>query len=126
MPVLLEQSERKRVQGKVTRGNLDVIVLKVLSKQPMCGYALISTIRDIFGIYFGPSTMYKLLSFLEEKGYAEGCWDTHNLRPKKVYNITHKGEELLSVTEECLDHTLLMLRNMELVPSLKKATLPFP
>lgn len=123
---MLEQSERKRILGRLTRANLDLIVFKLVSKQPMHGYALIAAIRKIFGTYLGPSTIYPMLGVLEEKGYIKGSWDTSNLRPKKVYTLTGEGMRLLSLSEECLDHTLLMLRNMETMLSLKKASHLFP
>jgi DNA-binding PadR family transcriptional regulator len=57
----------KKVQVKLTRGLLDLIVLQFLSAQPMHGYQIITQIRKTFGVYFGPSTVYPLLNALEKK-----------------------------------------------------------
>jgi DNA-binding PadR family transcriptional regulator len=41
---------------------------------------------------------------MEENGYIKSQWDLENDRPRKVYSITHEGEELLSCTEDSLSH----------------------
>jgi len=111
----VERSDRKRglnkmgpkareVQMKLMRGLLDLVVLQFLRAHPMHGYQVISSLRKQFGVYFGPSTIYPLLSVLEENGYISSRWNLENDRPRKVYSITNDGEELLSCTEESLCH----------------------
>ena len=86
------------------RGLLDLVVLQFLRAQPMHGYQIITTLRKQFGVYFGPSTIYPMLSVLEENGYIKSHWDLENDRPRKVYGITPQGTELLSCTEDSLTH----------------------
>jgi len=89
---------------KLMRGLLDLVVLQFLRAQPMHGYQIITSLRKQFGVYFGPSTIYPLLSVLEENGYIKSHWDLENDRPRKVYGITSQGAELLSCTEDSLTH----------------------
>ncbi len=89
---------------KLMRGLLDLVVLQFLRAQPMHGYQVITKLRKQFGVYFGPSTIYPLLSVLEENGYVKSHWDLENERPRKVYGITTQGAELLSCTEDSLTH----------------------
>jgi len=89
---------------KLMRGLLDLVVMQFLKAHPMHGYQIIASLRKQFGVYFGPSTIYPLLSVMEENGYIKSRWDLENDRPRKVYSITHEGEELLTCTEDSLSH----------------------
>jgi DNA-binding PadR family transcriptional regulator len=93
----------KEVQSKLMKGLLDLIVLQFLNGQPMHGYQIITKIRKTFGMYFGPSTIYPLLSMLEKKGYVKSEWNMCNERPRKVYKLTTEGQNLLNFTEDSLN-----------------------
>jgi len=94
----------REVQMKLMRGLLDLVVLQFLKAQPMHGYQIIASLRKQFGVYFGPSTIYPMLSVMEENGYIKSHWDLENDRPRKVYSITDQGAELLNCTEESLTY----------------------
>jgi PadR family transcriptional regulator PadR len=96
-------SPQKEIQTKLMKGLLDLIVLQFLSVQPMHGYQIITKIRKSFGVYFGPSTIYPLLGTLEKKGYVSSIWNMDNERPRKVYELTNEGENLLNFTEDSLN-----------------------
>ena len=104
----------REVQIKLMRGLLDLVILQFLKASPMHGYQVITSIRKNFGVYFGPSTIYPLLSILEEKGYIKSHWDLNNDRPRKVYTITLEGESLLNGTEQSLNHICRKLTTMGL------------
>ncbi len=101
---------QKDVQTKLTKGLLDLVVLQLLENQPMHGYQIITTIRKSFGVYLGPSTVYPLLSTLEEKGYVKSKWDMENERPRKVYDLTNDGKTVLTFTANSL---MMICRNMK-------------
>lgn len=101
---------QKDVQTKLTKGLLDLVVLQLLENQPMHGYQIITTIRKSFGVYLGPSTVYPLLSTLEEKGYVKSKWDMENERPRKVYALTNDGKTVLTFTANSL---MMICRNMK-------------
>jgi DNA-binding PadR family transcriptional regulator len=94
---------QKEVQTKLTKGLLDLIILQFLNTQPMHGYQVITKIRKNFGIYFGPSTVYPLLTTLEKKGFVGSEWNMASERPRKVYHLTSTGKNMLTFTEESLN-----------------------
>jgi DNA-binding PadR family transcriptional regulator len=94
---------QKEAQTKLTKGLLDLIVLHFLDYQPMHGYQIITKIRRTFGVYFGPSTVYPLLTSLEKKGHVESHWNMKGERPRKVYELTSQGKNLLQFTENSLN-----------------------
>jgi PadR family transcriptional regulator PadR len=96
-------NSQKEVQVKLMKGLLDLIVLQFLNTQPMHGYQVITKIRKSFGVYFGPSTIYPLLSALEKKGFVNSEWNMNNERPRKVYKLTNEGQSLLNFTEDSLN-----------------------
>jgi PadR family transcriptional regulator PadR len=91
------------VQTKLTKGLLDLIILQLLGNQPLHGYKVITKIRKHFGVYFGPSTIYPLLASLEKKGQVESKWDMRGRRPRKVYELTSQGKNVLNFTENSLN-----------------------
>jgi PadR family transcriptional regulator PadR len=98
-----KMNNSKEVQVKLMKGLLDLIVLQFLSSQPMHGYQVITKIRKTFGVYVGPSTIYPLLNALEKKGYVKSEWNMDNERPRKVYQLTNEGQNLLNFTEDSLN-----------------------
>ena len=94
---------QKEVQTKLMKGLLDLIVLQFLSSQPMHGYQIITKIRKSFGVYFGPSTIYPLLTTLEKKGFVNSEWSMKTERPRKIYKLTSEGYNLLNFTENSLN-----------------------
>lgn len=99
---MLSTRLQKEVSTKLAKGLLDVIILKFLSSESMHGYQIITQIRKDFGVYFGPSTIYPLLSTLEKKGFIGSEWDMACERPKKIYHLTADGQSVLDYTEESL------------------------
>jgi PadR family transcriptional regulator, regulatory protein PadR len=104
---MFKASSQKEVSTKLMKGLLDLIILQLLSNQPMHGYEVITKIRKNFGVYFGPSTIYPLLSTLEMKGYVDSNWNVDFERPRKVYSLTTNGQNMLNYTEDSLN----MIRN---------------
>ena len=100
---------QKEVQTKLTKGLLDMIILQFLEHESMHGYQIITKIRKGFGVYFGPSTIYPLLGLLEKKGYVKSVWNMDSERPRKMYNLTNDGKNLLSFSESSLN---LICKNM--------------
>ncbi len=94
---------QKEIQTKLTKGLLDMIILQFLDSQPMHGYQIITRVRKSFGVYFGPSTVYPLLSTLEKKGYVKSEWNMDTERPRKVYQLTNEGQTVLNFTEGSLN-----------------------
>jgi len=92
-----------KMQVKLMKGLLDLVVLSLLNAKRMHGYKIITTIRRTFGVYFGPSTIYPLLNVLEKKGCVKSVWDLNVGRPRKIYELTAKGKNLLRLLEDSLN-----------------------
>ena len=100
---MFKANSQKEVSAKLTKGLLDLIILQFLNTEPMHGYQVIAKIRKNFGVYFGPSTIYPLLGTLEKKGYVDAQWNMNFERPRKVYNLTNDGRNILNYTEDSLN-----------------------
>ena len=100
---------QKEAQTKLTKNLLDMIILQYLEQESMHGYQLITKIRKGFGVYFGPSTIYPLLGLMEKKGYVKSAWNMDSERPRKMYNLTNEGKDVLNFTENSLN---LICKNM--------------
>jgi len=85
----------KKIQAKLTKGLLDLIILQLLENHSMHGYQIITSIRKNFGIRFGPSTIYPRLSSIEKKNFIKGQWNTDADRPRKIYSLTDDGKRTL-------------------------------
>ena len=92
----------RKAEIKLVRGLLDLVVLGLLKEKSTHGYGIITNIRQKFGVYFGPSTIYPLLNELEKKGNIKSEWDLTHDRPRKVYSLTAEGISLLTGVEESL------------------------
>ncbi len=101
---MIKPNTQKEITTKLTKGLLDMIILQDLQTQPMHGYQIITKIRKDYGIYFGPSTIYPLLATLEKKGYVASAWSIDSERPRKTYKLTNDGQNMLTYTEEYLNH----------------------
>jgi PadR family transcriptional regulator, regulatory protein PadR len=93
MKMVVTMNVRQEVQLENTKHLLDEIVLQLLSKKAMCGYEIILAIKKTYGIYFGASTIYPMLSSLERQKLVEGKWDPNYKRPKKNYKLTPEGQK---------------------------------
>ena len=105
----MAKNYQKEIQTKIAKGLLDMIILQFLGQEPMHGYQIMSKIRKRFGINFGASTVYPLLSTLEGKGYIKSEWSMGSERPRKVFRLTNDGQVVLKFTEGSLS---LICKNM--------------
>jgi DNA-binding PadR family transcriptional regulator len=94
--------KNKEIQNKLTKNLLDLIILQILEEHPMHGYELMVTIRKNFGVCFGASTIYPLLTTMEKKHYLKYFWDMDSERPRKIYELTSDGKAILDYTSGAL------------------------
>lgn len=81
-----------------TQGNLDILLLRVLSAGPAHGYAVISALKESSGGLFDlpEGTVYPSLHRLESAGLLASEWDTTGGRRRRVYRLTAHGEASLA------------------------------
>lgn len=80
------------------RGTLELMILKVLSLDPMHGWGIIKRIQqlsqDVFQVNQG--SLYPALQRLKKKGWIRSEWQmTENSRRARYYALTEAGREKL-------------------------------
>jgi PadR family transcriptional regulator len=81
------------------RGNLDMLVLDVLERQPMHGYGVVRALRDRSGGVFElpEGTVYPSLHRLEAAGLLQSDWQDVDGRRRRVYRVTTAGSAAATV-----------------------------
>lgn len=80
------------------RGTLDTLVLKILSWEPLHGYAIANAVRQETDnvLLVEEGALYPALYRMEAKGWIEGEWGlSDNNRRAKYYRLTPSGEKHL-------------------------------
>ena len=80
------------------KGNLDLLLLSVLSAGPAHGYAIIAALRERSdGTFDLPEgTIYPALHKLEQSGLLASDWSGEQGRKRRIYKLTDKGVTALS------------------------------
>lgn len=83
------------------KGNLDLLLLSVLTAGPAHGYAIISALRDRSeGTFDLPEgTIYPALHRLEDAGLLASSWADNEGRKRRVYGLTSKGAAALAAEQ---------------------------
>lgn len=82
---------------ELRRGTLILLVLSQL-RAPTYGYSLVKTLSEN-QIPMDANTLYPLLRRLEGQGLLSSHWDTAQSKPRKYYQITQPGLEVLEKTK---------------------------
>lgn len=92
-------NKNDKYERQMKKGVLDMLVLKLLEKEPMYGYQLIQEMaalsEDVFSLKEG--TLYPILYRLEDELLIESRWTEAQGKqvPRKYYQITKKGKTAL-------------------------------
>ena len=87
----------------VPQGTLDLLVLRIIAREPLHGWGIMQRLRQLTNEVFQvtPGSLFPALQRLEENGWASGAWDTsENNRRAKYYAITKAGRKQLANEEE--------------------------
>lgn len=82
---------------ELRRGTLILLVLSQL-QEPMYGYSLVKKLNDN-AIPMDANTLYPLMRRLEGQGLLKSQWDTAESKPRKYYQITEDGLDVLEKTK---------------------------
>lgn len=86
-----------KVSKELMKGSSQLLVLKVISDEPLYGYQIAKNIKqlseDVFSM--GEGTLYPVLHKLEQLGLVDAYWQEVDGRRRKYYAITHKGKTAL-------------------------------
>ncbi|PIU61323.1 hypothetical protein COX58_02085 [archaeon CG_4_10_14_0_2_um_filter_Archaea_38_6] len=92
------------------RGNLRLLVLNIISKNSIHGYALFKELEKIYKWRPSCGTLYPVLSEFEENGIILGSETVECGRCKKIYTITEKGRTHLKDMIKDFQGSLQLLR----------------
>ena len=90
-------------KSDLLQGTLDLLVLKILSLEPMHGWGISERIQqmsdDVFQVNQG--SLYPALQRLKRKGWVKPEWRvTENNRKARYYSLTSAGEKQLGEEKE--------------------------
>ncbi len=90
------------MRPELLKGNLDLLLLTILSEQPAHGYAVIEELRarsqGAFALPEG--TVYPALHRLERAGLLRSHWSDAEARRRRVYQLSGLGQEALEARHE--------------------------
>jgi PadR family transcriptional regulator PadR len=82
----------------LVQGTLDLLILKILTLEPMHGWAIAQRLRQMSGdiLQVGQSALYPSLHKLEQNGWIRAEWAvSENNRRAKYYTLTKAGRKAL-------------------------------
>ena len=90
-------SRERSPKADILQGTLDMLLLRILSQEPMHGYAVGKRLREESGdrLRIPQGSLYPALHRLENRGLLSGRKTTIRGREAKVYSITAKGRRRL-------------------------------
>ncbi|MEU7858021.1 MULTISPECIES: helix-turn-helix transcriptional regulator [Nonomuraea] len=79
------------------RGHMDALLLSVLEREPLHGYAIIEALQERSGgaLNVPTGTVYPALRRLERIGYLASEWATVGGRRRRTYRLTDSGRKQL-------------------------------
>ncbi len=94
---------RKKQRTDLLQGTLDLLVLKILSLEPMHGWGISERLQewseDVFLVNQG--SLYPALQRMKRKGWIRSEWKvTPANRRARYYELTDEGEEQLAREHE--------------------------
>lgn len=93
-------------RSDMIRGTLDMLILKVLSVEPMHGWGISERIQRLSGdqLQVNQGSLYASLHRLSREGWIESEWKvTANRRRARYYLLTSAGERHLGIEHEQWD-----------------------
>lgn len=96
------------------RGNLQLIILKMLEEQPRHGYQVIKDLEKRFKGFYSPSpgSVYPILQMLEDREFVSISKEGN----KKIYTITEEGKNFLeeNVDQDAFTKRLEQFENIDI------------
>jgi transcriptional regulator len=90
----------------VLQGTLDLLILRVLKREPLHGWGIADRIKahSQQALSIGEGSLYPALYRLERRGWIASSWgQSDNNRRAKFYRLTAAGRKRLDVERACWD-----------------------
>lgn len=90
------------MKADALRGHLDSLILAVVEREPLHGYAIIEALAERSGGELGlpTGTIYPALRRLERAGYLDSSWSTVGGRKRRTYSLSGAGTKALAEHRE--------------------------
>ena len=90
------------MRAEELKGHLDGLILSVIAREPLHGYAVIESLKARSGgeLALPEGTVYPALHRLEAEGLLFSKWSVVGGRRRRVYSITKRGKKELGVCRE--------------------------
>lgn len=91
------------IRDQIRKGSTTLLILTVLSEEPMYGYQISQELAERSGGYFDmkEGLLYPLLHRMQHEGLLRSDWrEAHGARRRKYYVITAAGLEALQEQRE--------------------------
>jgi PadR family transcriptional regulator, regulatory protein PadR len=90
------------MKGETLKGHLDMLLLAVLHRRPVHGYAIIEALAEMSGevLELPEGTIYPALHRLERNGLISSGWTEAGGRKRRVYDLTEAGRRALREQRE--------------------------
>jgi PadR family transcriptional regulator, regulatory protein PadR len=98
---------------ELLQGTVDLLILKVLSLEPMHGWAIAQRINQLSKevLRVNQSALYPALHRLEHQAWIEAEWgESENNRRAKYYSLTKAGRARLEMEEKSWDRLSAAVR----------------
>lgn len=92
-----------QAKADLLQGTLDLLILRVLTLQPMHGWGIAQRIQQVSQdvLQVNQGSLYPALHRLEQQGWISSEWGTsENNRKARYYRLTPAGERQLSAETE--------------------------
>ena len=81
------------------QGTLDVLLLKILTLEPLHGWAISGRLKQVSGgvLQVSEGSLYPALHKLEQEGWITARWQATETRKRaKFYSLTARGRKVLA------------------------------
>jgi DNA-binding PadR family transcriptional regulator len=102
----LAEAYKQELVQRITRNLLDIQILRLIQTQPMWGYLIKKQAETKFGVKLRHGALYPLLNTLERESFLTSQSQRQGGRTRKVYTITHKGQQYLEAYSNILKEQL--------------------
>lgn len=110
----METATFEDLKRRLAKRFMDILVLRLLSRESLWGYKLASRIEETYGVKAGPSVIYPLLRKLERRSLIKSRREkVAGERARLIYEVTEKG---LQCIEDYMDLLRSQLDSSDLAP----------
>lgn len=114
-PSTFDVSKLPMQKNELLQGTLDMLILKMLAREPMHGFGIAQRIQQLSDdvLSVGEGSLYPALFRLQDRGWLESEWrQSENNRRAKYYWLTKAGRKQLEAESEGWDRLCLAIRQV--------------